>query len=536
MAGFEGSSDSPRPCANHPIYTPDSIRFIVCILLSISAASPTAFADPTATKLELLDGQSRAGIGAVDIDRDTAVVGASRAGVVPNPSGGAYVYRKTDAGWIQEAELLPGDPGSFQRFGAGVAIDGDVIVVGAHADHELTAGAGAVYVFRRSGNEWNQEAKLLASDGAPNDHFGFVDIWGDTILVYNKFHDHDSKDDGALFVFRHNGSSWVEEAEIRSPNPVEDGRFGSNAAIWKDRIIVSELGQYSRKKVYVFRRDGGQWEMEDRLLPTSTTSWYWSFLSLSIWEDVAIIGASREDNENGHFAGSALVFRCDGTSWTEEAKLLASNGHEKAEFGRGVSIWGDRAIVGAIQHSEAAPGAGAAFLFQFDGNEWIEKLKLFATDPAAGYWFGAGISLQENTAIVGRSRDTGINFPLGEAYIYEGLISRKVAIDVRPGTYPNHLKPMNPGLIPVAILGDHEFDVSEIDVANLAFGPEKAPPFHRSGGHLEDVNHDGFLDWLSHYRIDETGIGVGDTEACVRGNTKTGEPIEGCDSIAVENP
>jgi len=77
MAGFERSSDSPRPRPNHPIYATYFIRFFVCMLLSASAASSTAFAEPTAIKLELLDGQSRAGIVAVDIDGDTAVVGAS---------------------------------------------------------------------------------------------------------------------------------------------------------------------------------------------------------------------------------------------------------------------------------------------------------------------------------------------------------------------------------------------------------------------------------------------------------------------------
>ena len=83
----------------------------------------------------------------------------------------------------------------------------------------------------------------------------------------------------------------------------------------------------------------------------------------------------------------------------------------------------------------------------------------------------------------------------------------------------------------VAILSSATFDAANVDVASLAFGPDGAAPAHAVGGHVQDVNDDGFMDLLSHYRIRETGIAIGDTEACVRGETLDGMPLEGCDSI-----
>ncbi|MBW2693439.1 MAG: hypothetical protein JRE57_12530 [Deltaproteobacteria bacterium] len=78
--------------------------------------------------------------------------------------------------------------------------------------------------------------------------------------------------------------------------------------------------------------------------------------------------------------------------------------------------------------------------------------------------------------------------------------------------------------------------MADVDATTPAFGPGEAAPLHSSEGHAEDVNNDGYTDWVSHYRIEEVAVTAGDTELCLTGDTLDGIPFEGCDTVEVFAP
>jgi hypothetical protein len=108
----------------------------------------------------------------------------------------------------------------------------------------------------------------------------------------------------------------------------------------------------------------------------------------------------------------------------------------------------------------------------------------------------------------------------------------QIEIDVKPGDTQNAIPSSSRGVIPVAVLGAADFDVEYVDVTKLRFGPGFARPIHRSGGHREDVNGDGFVDLVSHYRTSEAKLEAGATEACLRAKVAQ-IPFLACDAVQI---
>ena len=105
-----------------------------------------------------------------------------------------------------------------------------------------------------------------------------------------------------------------------------------------------------------------------------------------------------------------------------------------------------------------------------------------------------------------------------------------VQIDIKPGSFPNSINPRSRGKIPVAILTTDSFDATTASPNTVRFGPTgtEAAPVHSA---LADVDGDGDIDLILHFKTQATGIKCGDVSALLTGETFGGQAIEGSDSI-----
>jgi nucleotide-binding universal stress UspA family protein len=172
--------------------------------------------------------------------------------VVENAHGWKRTYRLTLRRATQLAQYAYGkasNTGSNDYFGFSVALSGNTLAVGAYA--EDSADSGAVYVFRRSGTAWQQEAYLKASNTGASDYFGFsVELSGDTLAVGAYGEDSAAKsvggnqvdnsagNSGAVYVFRRSGMAWQREAYLKASNTGANDLFGYSVALSGDTLAV----------------------------------------------------------------------------------------------------------------------------------------------------------------------------------------------------------------------------------------------------------------------------------------------------------
>src|SRR5262245_24024502 len=316
----------------------------------------------------------------------------------------------------QEAKLTAGDAASDDQFGAAVAISGETAVVGAPVD-DTAAGpnAGSAYVFVRSGAGWSQQAKLTASDASAGALFGFsVAVAGDTVVVGASG---DNMLAGSAYVFVRSGTGWSQQAKLTASDAASGDRFGDAVGISGDTVVVGASDAASDAgAAYVFVRSGTSWRQQAKLTASDAAAFDLFGRALAVTGDSAVIGVVSDATAAGTNAGSAYVFVRSGTSWSQQAKLTASDAAAFDTFGLSVAVSGDTAVVGAISDdTDAGPDAGSAYVFARSGTSWSQQAKLTASDAAASDQFGRAVAVSGDTAVVGAPFDDTI---AGSVYLF----------------------------------------------------------------------------------------------------------------------
>jgi hypothetical protein len=395
------------------------IHIAPLFICSIVSAQISALHE--AQKLTASDGAGgdRFGI-KVSISGNYALIGAYQDDDNGSNSGSAYIFEYDGTTWNETSKLLASDGEANDNFGLNVSIFGDTAMVGSPKDDDNGTNAGAVYVYRFNGTEWVQEVKLLASDGESNDNFGIrFSIVDNLAIVGANLDDDQGSNSGSVYIFRYDGSQWNEEAKLIASDGSANDHYGRSVFITDSLAIVGarlddDMGTNSGS-AYVYRFDGTHWVEEAKLLASDGSSADNFGHSTSIFEETILVGA-REGGSNG--CGQVYLFRFNGFEWIEETIFTPENGMYADEFGHRVSIQEDVILVGSGADDDYGQNSGSAYIFRFVNNQWT-RTKLRASDGAAYDNFGLTVSLSGNKAIVGaRSHDeNGVD--AGAAYIFE---------------------------------------------------------------------------------------------------------------------
>jgi len=286
---------------------------------------------------------------------------------------------------------------SNENFGTSVAVDGDVAVFGAPQSDGNVDFSGAAYVYRYNGTDWQYEQQLIASDGMLNEQLGVsVSVSGDVILLGAQGYEGLLGNEGAAYVYRWDGANWVEEQKLLSPAPFENESFGQAVSILGDIAVIGN-GPGSGgilRSAYVFRYNGMSWFYEAELQASDGVTGDGFSESLSVHGSVIAVGARTGQ--------AAYVFRFDGASWFEEQKLAAFGGvMMDTNFGHSVAVNGESLVVGADGSSENGFNAGSAYVFRYEGGDWLPEQKLLSSDGEPGDSFGASVAIEGDTVIVG---------------------------------------------------------------------------------------------------------------------------------------
>ena len=331
---------------------------------------------------------------AVRISEQAAVVSASN----EDKEGAAYIYERVNGNWQFVQRVQPADIDGTDDFGGKMAIDGTRMVINSRF---AGSDVGAAYIFDRVGDQWEEVAKLTASDAETGDNFGqSSSVYGDRVIVGARREDTGGNDAGAAYVFERINGSWTQTAKLQSNDIQAGDRFGNAVAVWEDRLAIGGGGA-----VYMFELENGNWVQSAKIPKPGSERLF--------GQDVDLEG----DRFVTAGTNQAFIYEFNGSTWVQMATLTATSDEVAETFGRRVSLSGDRVVVGS---QNAGPtDTGAAFVFELQNGSWNQIAELRASDREPIDRLGSAVGIEGDFVIAGAPGATYTATTQSSAYIYE---------------------------------------------------------------------------------------------------------------------
>lgn len=361
---------------------------------------------------------------AVALTGSTALIGAPMAdtfGISGNADAGvAYFFTNEDGSWSQQ-DKITAFGGAGDRFGRAVDIEGDTAIIGSPRHNiQSKSNQGAAYVYIRKDGAWSQQNKLTQNKGLANDFLGrSVSLSGDYAAVgvpQASYNGH--PDEGTVHMYARSPLPWLRDETVMDEDGVEGDYFGQSVALDGNTAIV---GSWFAEKAIVFVRSANGWVYEDTLTATLGNDGDQFGYSVALDGNLALVGARAAAVDGDDNRGAVYVFARSGNSWVEQDRLTAADGAEDDQFGWAVTLDETTALIGA-------PGVdiplnddkGRVYAFTYSGGDWNFEDSFSGNDTAAVGWFGRSLSLQGDRALVGApSSNVSGNMSQGLAFIFE---------------------------------------------------------------------------------------------------------------------
>ncbi len=388
--------------------------FLLCICTTSFAQTPSAVLYPAEVPANLHFGHR------IAVYNDYLAIGAPGTDSDANLGQSVYVFQKEGNGeWMQKARLTSPDTVISQCFGCSIALYGDYLLIGAPGDDENGTFSGAAYVFKKEVDEWILQAKLTPDDASEQQQCGTVALFENYALVGCATDEiNDVSSSGSAYVFRREGDDWIEETKLIASDPTLSAKFGLHLSINNDYIFIGAPdalndNDIATGAVYVFKKDGNSWSEQQKLFPDNN-EFSDGFSKPILVNDTLFVATTKVQGSNGFTKGAAYLFKNNENDWTQIDRIIPN---ESAEIDEELYGWHFSGNYFALSNSND-PGAAEVSLFQRKENVWEQIASV--SSPVDNNRFGKDLQLSNNHLIVGAWKGFyQDSIQTGAVYIYD---------------------------------------------------------------------------------------------------------------------
>ena len=342
----------------------------------------------------------------IAFDGDTLAIGNPDDDQLGEQAGAVYIYQRVKDEWVYRTTVRAPGGNAGDQFGGAVALDGKWLAVG--FDHGF-------YLYQGFGATWTPVGDKI-TEGQMNYSISRVQalaLDGETMAIA---YSASGSGEERVLIYSFVDEDWQEENDIYI---ADSGSFTGGIKLQGNRLAV---GLWGTLEIYVRQETG--WVPEQQISE--------SFGRALAFDDNTIVVGNPSDDDAIIGRGRAYVYKRRDDQWIQHAILPSVQSYTRGQddsrlsfyasvdedgdgerFGDSVAVSGDIIAIGATSSNDGKPSAGAVYIYQLHGNQWIEEAKLIASDAQVNQQLGSTVALEDGVLVSG-----AVNRPDGAVYTY----------------------------------------------------------------------------------------------------------------------
>lgn len=408
---FTGSEVTENGLFGHKVILKDEKAYISSIGLNNGKVYCFEYINGQWTEIQVIasPGDTIADFGySMSIHQNRMIIGSPDERINGALSGSAYIYENEKELWIFKQQIIASDASQGQDFGLAVDIQGDIAIVGDPNKDDPVRNIGSVYLFEFNGKTWIEKQTLAASKTKRNLYFGSqVKLDNEHVFVSAYGRVEASKEAGALFIFQRQSELWNQTELILPDDPQRDDFFGYTISSHENNLFIGSLydddhGNNSGS-VTILKNIDNSWIQIQKLSMSDEIGAMGDQFSYSISTDgLNLAIGSPGDDEYGINSGSVYIYNRINNKWLLSEIIYPQDNLDYQYFGSSVDIKSNQLIIGSPQGTFASQnGNGKAYYYEYENDQWNLKQELSSDNIGSNGLFGYAVKIFSNTIIIG---------------------------------------------------------------------------------------------------------------------------------------
>lgn len=338
--------------------------------------------------------------------------------------GCVYVFKFENNDYVFKTKIFPDDPEDLALFGSSLYYKDEQLFVGARNKRVNGYKTGALYVFKFENGSWIQNQKIEPPEPLISHKYfsEAIDKLNETLVVSSYRSDAGANDNGKVFVYKYINNNYLLQQELSAYDPKDYQFFGSSLVLKENTLLIGCLNDSTESgsesgSIYAYLKKDTNWVFARKFIPHPNPQYLTLACSMTANDCFLFAGSAASFSYN--LPGKVYIYKFSEPLMELHQIIESGEGFWNDRFGINMLAKGDTLLVTAFFDSVNNSYPGSVYMFVKENDYWIKKRKIVPSDEELANLFGVSLAINNEIIFIGASTaDDSLGISCGKVYLY----------------------------------------------------------------------------------------------------------------------